>query len=146
MSTTALMMRILRDVGKCSVFLEMRLVSRYPRISEDGNIQLSGCIHFTCWMLAQNPLDAIQAQGLRGFDFNNIPLYCDTPKVLLLYCCNKVQHSRSKHIWTFGTTYPKSKWRKIDGLNYTFHGNELSIADIITKPYPENGSNFFFHA
>ncbi|GKB32831.1 integrase, catalytic region, zinc finger, CCHC-type containing protein [Tanacetum coccineum] len=31
------------------------------------------------------------------FTFNNIPLYCDNKSAIAL-CCNKVQHSRAKHI------------------------------------------------
>ncbi|GJY04057.1 integrase, catalytic region, zinc finger, CCHC-type containing protein [Tanacetum coccineum] len=32
-----------------------------------------------------------------GFQFNKIPLYCDKKSAIAL-CCNKVQHSRAKHI------------------------------------------------
>nr|GEX85405.1 uncharacterized mitochondrial protein AtMg00810-like [Tanacetum cinerariifolium] len=32
-----------------------------------------------------------------GFQFNEIPLYCDNKSAIAL-CCNSVQHSRAKHI------------------------------------------------
>ncbi|GJV87981.1 retrovirus-related pol polyprotein from transposon TNT 1-94 [Tanacetum coccineum] len=52
-------------------------------------ITLSGCCAQRLWMRSQ-----ITDYGL---GFNKIPLYCDNKSNIAL-CCNKVQHSRSKHI------------------------------------------------
>ncbi|GJX03267.1 retrovirus-related pol polyprotein from transposon TNT 1-94 [Tanacetum coccineum] len=52
-------------------------------------IALSGCCAQILWMRSQ--------LTYYGFQFNNIPLYCDNKSAIAL-CCNNVQHSRAKHI------------------------------------------------
>nr|GEV13213.1 hypothetical protein [Tanacetum cinerariifolium] len=52
-------------------------------------IAFSGCCAQILWMRSQL-IDY-------GLGFNKIPIYCDNKSVIAL-CCNKVQHSRSKHI------------------------------------------------
>ncbi|GJS76198.1 retrovirus-related pol polyprotein from transposon TNT 1-94 [Tanacetum coccineum] len=86
-----------RSTSGSAQFLGDRLVSwsskkqRSTAISttEAEYIAMSGCCAQILWMRSQ----------LKdyGFDFNNIPLYCDNKSAIAL-CCNNVQHSRSKHI------------------------------------------------
>ncbi|GKA87879.1 uncharacterized mitochondrial protein-like protein [Tanacetum coccineum] len=57
--------------------------------TEAEYITLSGCCAQVLWMRSQ--------LSDYGFNFNNIPLYCDNQSAIAL-CCNSVQHSRSKHI------------------------------------------------
>ncbi|GJR20495.1 retrovirus-related pol polyprotein from transposon TNT 1-94 [Tanacetum coccineum] len=57
--------------------------------TEAEYIAMSGCCAQILWMRSQL-MDY-------GFEFNNIPLYCDNKSAIAL-CCNNVQHSRSKHI------------------------------------------------
>ncbi|GJV89077.1 hypothetical protein Tco_1533015 [Tanacetum coccineum] len=86
-----------RSTSGSAQFLGDRLVSwsskkqRSTAISttEAEYIAMSGCCAQILWMRSQ----------LKdyGFDFNNIPLYCDNKSAITL-CCNNVQHSQSKHI------------------------------------------------
>ncbi|GKA91425.1 retrovirus-related pol polyprotein from transposon TNT 1-94 [Tanacetum coccineum] len=55
-----------------------------------------------------------------GSKFNKIPLYCDN-KSAIAFCCNNVQHSRSKHIYVVKTEY--------------------KLADIFTKVLPRERFN-----
>ncbi|GJR47336.1 hypothetical protein Tco_1315439 [Tanacetum coccineum] len=59
--------------------------------TEAEYIALSGCCAQVLWMRSQL-IDY-------GFGFNKIPMYCDNKSAIAL-CCNNVQHSRSKHIYT----------------------------------------------
>nr|GEY56549.1 retrovirus-related Pol polyprotein from transposon TNT 1-94 [Tanacetum cinerariifolium] len=52
-------------------------------------IALSGCCAQILWMRSQ--------LSDYGLGFNKIPMYCDN-KSAIAFCCNNVQHSRSKHI------------------------------------------------
>ncbi|GKC11400.1 retrovirus-related pol polyprotein from transposon TNT 1-94 [Tanacetum coccineum] len=52
-------------------------------------ISLSGCCAQILWMRSQ--------LTDYGFDYNKIPLYCDSQSAIAL-SCNTVQHSRTKHI------------------------------------------------
>ncbi|GJX11782.1 retrovirus-related pol polyprotein from transposon TNT 1-94 [Tanacetum coccineum] len=52
-------------------------------------ISLSGCCAHVLWMRSQ--------LTDYGFNFNKIPLYCDSQSAIAL-TCNAVQHSRTKHI------------------------------------------------
>ncbi|GKB23836.1 hypothetical protein Tco_0863237 [Tanacetum coccineum] len=57
--------------------------------TEAEYIALSRCCAQILWMRSQ--------LTDYGFKFNKILLYCDNKSVIAL-CCNKVQHSRAKHI------------------------------------------------
>ncbi|GKF35637.1 hypothetical protein Tco_0112395, partial [Tanacetum coccineum] len=58
-------------------------------ITEAEYIALSGCCLQILWMCSH--------LTDYGFQFNKIPLYCDSKSAIAL-CCNNVQHSRAKHI------------------------------------------------
>ncbi|GJT63567.1 retrovirus-related pol polyprotein from transposon TNT 1-94 [Tanacetum coccineum] len=69
-------------------------VFRLPRFKEEyieksENVSLSGCYAQILWMRSQ--------LTDYGFDYNKIPLYCDSKSAIAL-SCNIVQHSRTKHI------------------------------------------------
>ncbi|GKD28481.1 integrase, catalytic region, zinc finger, CCHC-type containing protein [Tanacetum coccineum] len=66
-----------------------RSTSGSAQFLEEEYIALSGCYAQILWM--RLPLTYY------GFQFNKIPLYCDNKSAVAL-CCNKVQHSRAKHI------------------------------------------------
>ncbi|GKB64823.1 hypothetical protein Tco_0921009 [Tanacetum coccineum] len=57
--------------------------------AEAEYIAMSGCCAQILWMRSQ--------LTDYGFAFNNTPLYCDN-KSAIAFCCNNIQHSRSKHI------------------------------------------------
>nr|GEU55222.1 hypothetical protein [Tanacetum cinerariifolium] len=57
--------------------------------TEAEYIALSGCCAQILWMRSQ--------LTDYGFQFNEIPLYCDNKSTIAL-CCNFVQHSKAKHI------------------------------------------------
>ncbi|GJW59994.1 retrovirus-related pol polyprotein from transposon TNT 1-94 [Tanacetum coccineum] len=85
-------------------------------------ISLSGCCAQTLWMRSQ----------LIDYDlsFNKIPLYCDNKSAIPL-CCNKVQHSRSKHI---NIIYHFIKEQVETGVvELYFVRIEYQLADIFTK-------------
>ncbi|GKB63818.1 retrovirus-related pol polyprotein from transposon TNT 1-94 [Tanacetum coccineum] len=72
----------------------VKRIFRYLRepstwVSEAEYIALSRCCSQILWMRSQ--------LTNYGFQFNNIPLYCDNKSAIAL-CCNNVQHSRTKHI------------------------------------------------
>nr|GEV44863.1 hypothetical protein [Tanacetum cinerariifolium] len=53
------------------------------------HVSLSGCCAHILWMRLQ--------LTNYGFDYNKIPLYCDSKSAIAL-SCNTIQHSRTKHI------------------------------------------------
>ncbi|GKD72902.1 hypothetical protein Tco_1331184 [Tanacetum coccineum] len=74
-----------------------------------------------------------------GFQFNKIPLYCDNKSVIAL-CCNNVQHSRAKHI---DIRYHFIKEQVENGIvELYFIRTEYQLADIFTKPLPQETFNF----
>ncbi|GKA69700.1 retrovirus-related pol polyprotein from transposon TNT 1-94, partial [Tanacetum coccineum] len=85
-------------------------------------ISLSGCCAQTLWMRSQ-----LTDYGL---SFNKIPLYCNNKGAIPL-CCNKVQHSRSKHI---NIRYHFIKEQVENGVvELYFVRIEYQLADIFTK-------------
>ncbi|GJU10941.1 hypothetical protein Tco_1133337 [Tanacetum coccineum] len=94
-------------------------------------IALPGCCAQILWMRSQL-IDY-------GFQFNNIPLYCDNKSVIAL-CYNNFQHSRAKHI---DVRYHFIEEQVKNGMvELYFIRNEYQLADIFTKPLPRERFNF----
>nr|GEZ16460.1 retrovirus-related Pol polyprotein from transposon TNT 1-94 [Tanacetum cinerariifolium] len=99
--------------------------------TEAEYIALSGCCSQIPWMRSQL-IDY-------GFQFNNIPLYCNNKSAIAL-CCNNVQHSRAKHI---DVRYHFIKEQVENGIvELYFIRTEYQLADIFTKPLPRERFNF----
>ncbi|GJR28034.1 retrovirus-related pol polyprotein from transposon TNT 1-94 [Tanacetum coccineum] len=106
---------------------------KYIAISsiEAEYIALSGCCAQILWMHSQ--------LTDYGFQFNKIPMYCDNKSAIAL-CCNNVQHSRAKHI---DVRYHFIKEQVENGiLKLYFVRTEYQLADIFTKPLPQERFNF----
>nr|GEW13745.1 retrovirus-related Pol polyprotein from transposon TNT 1-94 [Tanacetum cinerariifolium] len=74
-----------------------------------------------------------------GFQFNKIPLYCDNKNAIAL-CRNNVQHSIAKHI---DVRYHIIKEQLENGIvELYFVRTEYQLADIFTKPLPEERFKF----
>ncbi|GJX83304.1 retrovirus-related pol polyprotein from transposon TNT 1-94 [Tanacetum coccineum] len=74
-----------------------------------------------------------------GFQFNKIPLYCGNKSAIAI-CCNNVQYSRAKHI---DVRYHFIKARVENGIvELYFVRTEYQMADIFTKPLPQERFNF----
>nr|GEW54367.1 hypothetical protein [Tanacetum cinerariifolium] len=70
-----------------------------------------------------------------GFNYNKIPLYCDSQSAIAI-SCNRVQHSRTKHIHT---RYHFIKEQVENGINELyFVRTEYQLADMFTKALPED--------
>ncbi|GKA50131.1 hypothetical protein Tco_0743204 [Tanacetum coccineum] len=65
-----------------------------------------------------------------GFDYNNIPLYCDSQSAIAL-SCNTVQHSRTKHI-AVKYHFIKEQVKK-EIVELYFVKTAYQLADIFTK-------------
>ncbi|GKF62777.1 hypothetical protein Tco_0182831 [Tanacetum coccineum] len=90
--------------------------------SDTEYIAMSGCCAQILWMRSQ-----LTDYGLR---FNKILMYCDNKSAIAL-CCNKVQHSRSKHI---DTRFHFIKEHVENGvIEIYFVNTEYQLADIFTK-------------
>ncbi|GJV40544.1 hypothetical protein Tco_1418984 [Tanacetum coccineum] len=99
--------------------------------TEAEYIALSGCCAQILWMRSQ--------LTDYGFQFNNIPLYCDNKSAITL-CCNNVQHSRTKHI---DVRYHFIREQVENGIvELYFVWTEYQLADIFTKPLPRERFNF----
>nr|GEU51758.1 retrovirus-related Pol polyprotein from transposon TNT 1-94 [Tanacetum cinerariifolium] len=85
-------------------------------------IALSGCCAQILWMRSR-----LMDYGLK---FNKIPMYCDN-KSAIAFCCNNVQHSRSKHI---DIIYHFIKEQVENGvIELYFINTECQLADLFTK-------------
>ncbi|GJS80084.1 ribonuclease H-like domain-containing protein [Tanacetum coccineum] len=70
-----------------------------------------------------------------GFNYNNIPLYCDSQSAIAI-SCNPVQHSRTKHIHT---RYHFIKEQVENGIiELYFVRTEYQLSDMFTKALPED--------
>ncbi|GKB42082.1 retrovirus-related pol polyprotein from transposon TNT 1-94 [Tanacetum coccineum] len=70
-----------------------------------------------------------------GFNYNKIPLYCDSQSAIAI-SCNPVQHSRTKHIHT---RYHFIKEQVENGIiELYFVRTEYQLADMFTKALPED--------
>nr|GFB88533.1 retrovirus-related Pol polyprotein from transposon TNT 1-94 [Tanacetum cinerariifolium] len=68
-----------------------------------------------------------------GFNYNKIPLYYDSKSAIAI-SCNPVQHSRTKHIYTW---YHFIKEQVKDGIiGLYFVRTEYQLADMFTKALP----------
>nr|GEW36323.1 retrovirus-related Pol polyprotein from transposon TNT 1-94 [Tanacetum cinerariifolium] len=74
-----------------------------------------------------------------SFQFNKIPLYCDNKSAIAL-CCNNVQHSRAKHIDVRCHFIKEQVENRI--VELYFVRTEYQLADIFTKPLPQERFNF----
>nr|GEZ74148.1 retrovirus-related Pol polyprotein from transposon TNT 1-94 [Tanacetum cinerariifolium]GEZ74152.1 retrovirus-related Pol polyprotein from transposon TNT 1-94 [Tanacetum cinerariifolium] len=69
-----------------------------------------------------------------GFHFDKIPMYCDS-KAAIAISCNRVQHSRTKHI---NVRYHFIKEKVERGIvELFFVRTEYQLADLCTKALPE---------
>ncbi|GJX26738.1 hypothetical protein Tco_0233034 [Tanacetum coccineum] len=99
--------------------------------TEAEYIALSGCCNQILWMRSQ--------LTDYGFQFNKIPLYCNSKSAIAL-SCNNVQHSRAKHI---DVRYYFIKEQVENGIvELYFVWTEFQLADIFTKPLPRERFNF----
>nr|GEW01105.1 copia protein [Tanacetum cinerariifolium] len=94
-------------------------------------IALSGCCSQILWMRSQ--------LTDYGFQFNNIPLYCDNKSVIALRY-NNVQYSRAKHIDVRYYFIKEQVENEI--VELYFVRSEYQLADIFTKPLPQEIFNF----
>ncbi|GJZ14222.1 hypothetical protein Tco_0549452 [Tanacetum coccineum] len=94
-------------------------------------IAMSGCCAQILWMRSQ--------LTDYGFEFNNIPLYCDNKSAIAL-CCNNVQHSRSKHI---DIRHHFIREQVKNGMvELYFVTMDYQLADIFTKAFPRERLKF----
>nr|GEY25436.1 retrotransposon protein, putative, unclassified [Tanacetum cinerariifolium] len=92
---------------------------------------LSGCCAQILWM---------RSRLLNyGFLFNKIPLCCDNKSAIAL-CCNKVQHSRAKHIDVRYHFIKDQVENEI--VELYFARTEYQLADIFTRSLPRERFNF----
>ncbi|GJX10741.1 hypothetical protein Tco_0200600 [Tanacetum coccineum] len=70
-----------------------------------------------------------------GFDYNKIPLYCDSQSAIAI-SCNPVQHSRTKYIHTRYHFIKEQVERGIIELHFV--RTEYQLADMFTKALPED--------
>nr|GFA12626.1 hypothetical protein [Tanacetum cinerariifolium] len=90
--------------------------------TEAEYIALSGCRAQILWMRSQ--------LSDYGLGFNKIPMYCDS-KSAIAFCCNNVQHSRSKYI---DIRYHFIKEQVENGvIELYFINTKYQLADLFTK-------------
>ncbi|GJQ88898.1 retrovirus-related pol polyprotein from transposon TNT 1-94 [Tanacetum coccineum] len=70
-----------------------------------------------------------------GFNYNKIPLYCDSQSVIAI-SCNPVQHSRTKHINVHYHFIKEQVERAI--IELYFVRTEYQLVDIVTKALPQD--------
>nr|GEW12345.1 retrotransposon protein, putative, unclassified [Tanacetum cinerariifolium] len=93
------------------------------------------------------PVDATCYRGMigplyYGFEFNKIPLYCDNNSAIA-FCCNNVQHSRSKHI---DVRYHFIKEQVKNGVvELYFVQTEYQLAGIFTIALPKERFKFLIN-
>ncbi|GKA37043.1 hypothetical protein Tco_0723608, partial [Tanacetum coccineum] len=90
--------------------------------TEAAYVSLSGCCAQILWMRSQFTD--------YGFDYNKIPLYCDSRSAIAL-SCNSVQHSRTKHIAVRCHFFKEQVKNEI--VELYFVKTAYQLADIFTK-------------
>nr|GEW21301.1 retrovirus-related Pol polyprotein from transposon TNT 1-94 [Tanacetum cinerariifolium] len=99
--------------------------------TEAEYIAMSRCCAQILWMRSQ--------LTDYGFDFNKIPLYCDSCSAIA-FCCNNVQHSRSKHIDIRHHIIREQVERGV--VELYFVTTDYQLADIFTKALPRRRFEF----
>nr|GEU36529.1 retrovirus-related Pol polyprotein from transposon TNT 1-94 [Tanacetum cinerariifolium] len=128
-----------RSTSESAQFLGDKLVSwsfkkqKRTTISstESEYIVLSGCCAQILWIRSQ--------VTEYGFTLNKIPLYCDN-KSVIAQCCKNVQHSRAKYINVCYHFIKEQLENEI--VELYFVRTEYQLADIFTKPFPQERFNF----
>nr|GEW80486.1 copia protein [Tanacetum cinerariifolium] len=94
-------------------------------------VSLSACCDQFLWMRTQ--------LTDYGFDFNKIPIYCDSKSAVAI-SCNLVQHSRTKHI---AVRYHFIKEHVEKGtIELYFVKTDYQLADLFTKALPVDRFNY----
>ncbi|GJX52100.1 ribonuclease H-like domain-containing protein [Tanacetum coccineum] len=94
--------------------------------AEAEYVSLSVCCAQVLWMRTQ--------LTDYGFNFNKIPIYCDSKSAIAI-SCNPVQHSRTKHI---AVRYHFIKEHVEKGtIELYFVKTDYQLADLFTKALPE---------
>nr|GEX56301.1 retrovirus-related Pol polyprotein from transposon TNT 1-94 [Tanacetum cinerariifolium] len=85
---------------------------------------------------------SLKKQDYYGFNFKNIPIYCDLKSAIAI-SCNPVQHSRTKHIVV---RYNFIKEHMENGtIELYFIKTDYQLADIFTKALPADRFNYLVH-
>ncbi|GJR84459.1 retrovirus-related pol polyprotein from transposon TNT 1-94, partial [Tanacetum coccineum] len=99
--------------------------------AEAEYVSLSACCAQVLWMRTQ--------LTDYGFQFNKIPIYCDSKSAIAI-SCNPVQHSRTKHI---AVRYHFIKEHIEKGtIELYFVKTDYQLADLFTKALPVDRFNY----
>nr|GFA80052.1 hypothetical protein [Tanacetum cinerariifolium] len=100
-------------------------------IAKAEYVSLSSCCAQVLWMRTQ--------LTDYGFNFNKIPIYCDSKSAIAI-SCNPVQHSRTKHI---AVHYHFIKEHVEKGtIELYFVKTDYQMADLFTKALPADRFNY----
>nr|GEV73433.1 hypothetical protein [Tanacetum cinerariifolium] len=109
----------------------------YPKDSSIALTAYADANHAGCQDTRRSTSGTMQLLGDKlltdyGLGFNKIPIYCDN-KSAIAFCCNNVQHSRSKHI---DIRFHFLKQQVENGVvELYFVYTEYQLADIFTKAF-----------
>nr|GEW23363.1 retrotransposon protein, putative, unclassified [Tanacetum cinerariifolium] len=102
--------------------------------AEAEYVSLSACCAQVIWMRTQL-LDY-------GYKYNRIPMYCDSKSAIAI-SCNRVQHSKTKHI-DIRYHFIKEHIEK-GNVELYFVGTEYQLADLFTKAIPKERFEYLVH-
>ncbi|GJZ93950.1 retrovirus-related pol polyprotein from transposon TNT 1-94 [Tanacetum coccineum] len=116
----------------------------YPKDNVMSLTAYADADHAGCQDSRRSTSGSVQFLGDRllkdyGFDFNNIPRYCDNKSAIAL-CCNNVQHSRSKHIDIRHHFIREQVENRV--VELYFVETNYQLADILTKALPREQFEF----